>query len=301
MARTRGRFDVQSVLGAQAQSRPSWHNETMKAVLIEHLAEQPKASVLVLHGYAEHQGRYAQLVEHLVESGFDVYTYDQYGHGTAPGPRAKVDVGKLIKDHLEAREQVAAKMRTKDLFLFGHSMGGLITAASNLIRPQGVTGVALSGPAFGTAGGTDHEIVRKVAKVVLKVPAGLPTAQLDPNAVSSDPDVVADYQNDPLNYLGRVPALTAATMLLQGLETMDRADRWKNPLIIFHGSDDTLADPRASWDFARKAQEAGAEVEMIEVPAARHEVFNEPHVKQMLMETLTMWMLGVLRNHSETA
>ncbi|MDO5034778.1 MAG: alpha/beta hydrolase [Actinomycetaceae bacterium] len=270
----------------------------MKAELIKHLADDPKASVLILHGYAEHQGRYAHVVKYLVEGGFDVYTYDQYGHGTAPGPRAKVDVGQLIKDHLEAREQLRSIMRTKELFLFGHSMGGVITAASNLIRPAGVTGVVLSGPAFDGAGGMDPEIVRKVAKAALKFPKGLPTAELDPNAVSHDPQVVEDYKNDPLNYTGRVPAITAATMMLQGLETLDRADKWKNPLVIFHGSDDTLAMPRASWEFADKARQNGAPVEMIEVPGARHEVFNEPHVNRMLMETMNMWMLGVLRDEA---
>ena len=273
----------------------------MKAELKKHYADDPKATVLILHGYAEHQGRYGHLIDSLVEAGFDAVTYDQYGHGTAPGPRARVDVGQLIKDHLEAREQVRQQMRTEDLFLFGHSMGGLITAASNLINPRGVTGVALSGPAFSTAGGIERDKVRAVAKAVLKFPAGMPTASLDAAAVSSDPDVIAAYKADPLNYHGRVPARTAATMILQGLETLERADKWQNPLIIFHGSDDTLADPAASWEFSQKARMGGAPVEMIEVPSARHEVFNEPHVNGMLMETLNMWMFGILRAKAITA
>lgn len=271
--------------------------ERMELDIKKHLAQDPKASVLLLHGYAEHQGRYTHVIDYLVDAGFDVYSYDQYGHGTSPGPRAKVDVGKLIKDHLEAREEVRSIMRTEHFFLFGHSMGGLVTAASNLINPRNVTGVALSGPAFGTAGGMDPEIVMKVAKTALKFPGGLPTASLDAEGISYDPQVIEDYKNDPLNYHGKVPALTAATMLMQGVETMNRADKWQNPLIIFHGSDDVLTDPAASWHFSQAATANGANVEMIEVPGAKHEVFNEPHVSAMLMETLEMWMNSQIRRH----
>lgn len=267
----------------------------MKLDIKKHLAQDPKASVLLLHGYAEHQGRYAGMIDYLVDAGFDVYSYDQQGHGKSPGPRAKVDVGKLIKDHLEARKQVESIMRTEDLFLFGHSMGGLITAASNLINPRNVRGVALSGPAFDTSGGLDPEIVMTVAKTALKFPGGMPTAALDPENLCSDPDVVEDYKNDPLNYTGKVPALTASTMLIQGVETMNRAEKWQNPLVIFHGSDDVVCDPAASWHFSQAATANGAPVEMIEVPGAKHEVFNEPHARVMLLETLEMWMNSQIR------
>ncbi|MDO5048672.1 MAG: alpha/beta hydrolase [Actinomycetaceae bacterium] len=272
--------------------------ELMKAEIKKHLTSQdPVASVLVLHGYAEHQGRYTHVIDALREAGFDVYTYDQYGHGTAPGPRAKVDVGGLIKDHVEARKQVAAMMRTSDLFLFGHSMGGLVTAASNLVDPSNVRGVVLSGPAFDATGGMDPEIVRKVAKATLLMPGGTPTTALNPEDLASDPKVVEDYKTDPLNYHGKVPAKTAGTLMVQGLETMKRASRWQNPLIIFHGSDDVACNPAASWHFAQEAGTGGASVEMIEVPGAKHEVFNEPTVSAMLLETMVMWMNSQIRRH----
>ena len=67
--------------------------------------DQPNGHVLVAHGYGEHSGRFEGLVNALLQAGYDVSTYDHYGHGTSPGPRAQVDVGLLIKDHISARRQ----------------------------------------------------------------------------------------------------------------------------------------------------------------------------------------------------
>ena len=59
--------------------------------------DQPNGHVLVAHGYAEHSGRFEGLINALLQAGYDVSTYDHYGHGTSPGPRAKVDVGLLSR------------------------------------------------------------------------------------------------------------------------------------------------------------------------------------------------------------
>lgn len=264
----------------------------MRVDIKTHLAEDPKASVLIAHGLAEHQGRYTELIDSLVASHFDVYTYDQYGHGKSPGPRARVDVGKLIKDHVEVRQQVVQMMRTEKLFLFGHSMGGLVTAASALINPRNVAGVALSGPALETAGDVDDKMIETVAKAARMFP-GAPATVLNPEMLSTDPEVIESYMNDPLVHHGPVPALTASTMVIQGREVQKRGANWKLPLIIFHGSDDQICDPRASWHLVQDAMRNGADAEMIEVPGARHEVFNEP-LAPALRETLSMWIMSQL-------
>lgn len=261
-----------------------------------YLADDPRASVLLLHGLAEHHGRYTTLIDALNADGYDVYAYDQRGHGRAPGKRAVADVGGLIKDHLRARELVRGQSRTDDLFLFGHSMGGLVTAASALINAKDVTGVVLSGPAFAPYSHVDVETIEKLQKLATVFP-GAPVGLLDASHVSRVPEVVEDYENDPLNYHGPVPALTGMTMMVQGAETLKRAGQWTLPLLIFHGSDDMLANVDASWQFVAMATAAGARAEMVEVPGAYHEVFNEPEAG-MLTETMIAWMDQQVRGWS---
>lgn len=246
-----------------------------------HTSQEPRGNVLLAHGYAEHQGRYHDLVQHLNNAGYDAYTYDHYGHGTAPGPRARVDVGRLITDHLRARQQVARVGRAEKTVLFGHSMGGLITAASALLNPEDIAAVVLSGPALQIANTPLPASLGHVFSQVARYLPALPTGRLDANAVSHDPQVVADYQADPLNYHGAVPLLTGATMLWHGHEVLQRADRWQHPLLVFHGDEDVLADIDGSWQLVLCAVANGVDAQLVEVEGARHEVFNEAPAAQL--------------------
>lgn len=267
----------------------------MKAQLIHHETHgQPQATVLVTHGFGEHQGRYATLVESLTQAGYDVFTYDQSGHGIAPGPRAQVDVGKLINDHLQVRRNLKSLRRTEKTVLFGHSMGGLITAASVLVDPTETDAVVLSGPALALSNNPLPARFGRLASRVAKYVPGLPMARLDSSLVSRDPQVVADYEADPLNYHGAIPFLTAATMIWHGHEVLARADQWALPLLVIHGDEDELANVDGSWQLVLCAVANGTDAQLIEVPGAFHEVFNEPEAPQLRAELL-QWLESRLK------
>ncbi|WIK64562.1 alpha/beta hydrolase [Gleimia hominis] len=250
-------------------------------------AKSPRATVLVAHGYAEHYGRYHALTKALQNAGYDVYGYDHPGHGRTGGPRARVDVGHLIRVHQDVRRQVLREMRTRKLFLFGHSMGGLVTAASALLRPRGVAGVCLSGPAFETAPVPTWAFAP--LGILARVLPGLPLISLEASAVSRDRAVVADYERDPLNYHGRVPALTAITMVRNGYQALRRAQQWSLPLLVFQGTADKLVNPRATERFARSATRGSADVTYVPVRDAYHEVFNEPQAPELRAQ-LIAWL-----------
>ena len=47
--------------------------------------DDPRAVLLLVHGLAEHCGRYTNLVNYFVPKGYAVYSYDQRGHGKSQG------------------------------------------------------------------------------------------------------------------------------------------------------------------------------------------------------------------------
>lgn len=51
-------------------------------------AAAPRATVALLHGLAEHAGRYAPLAARLNAAGIDLLAIDLRGHGRSPGKRA---------------------------------------------------------------------------------------------------------------------------------------------------------------------------------------------------------------------
>lgn len=111
---------------------------------------KPKASILILHGMAEHQNRYQPFAGYLVNLGYDVYTYNHRGHGTdkklsdlgfiAPQSGYKL----VVEDAITVSTYIVQNNRCDKFFLIGHSMGSII--ARNVIQTYDkYHGVVLSG------------------------------------------------------------------------------------------------------------------------------------------------------------
>ena len=238
---------------------------------------EPLGSVLIAHGFAEHHGRYANLKNALNRAGYDAWFFDFTNHGSTPGfkdpkHRARVDVGRLIGEHLEARKELQNVTRTPRIFLFGHSMGGLVTLASTLLSPHHLEAVAVTGPAVRPLPSINMKIA-KMGQAAGRLLPGINTVLLDDTLLSHDPAVVAAYRADPLVYSGKVPLLTGASMAVQGDFVIDNAPILACPTLILHGSEDGLADMLGSIEFVDRA---GDEAKLEIVEGGYHELLNEP-------------------------
>lgn len=110
----------------------------------------PTASILVLHGMAEHCGRYRRFASALNAAGIDVYLYNHRGHGSSTNGAHSGHIADnngaalLIGDALHIADKISGIKRTDSLFLFGHSMGSLV--ARNVIQyKDDFEGVILAG------------------------------------------------------------------------------------------------------------------------------------------------------------
>lgn len=237
-------------------------------------AQTPRGNVLLTHGFGEYAGRYVDryhaLIPTLVAQGFTVYAADQRGHGASGGTRAVVDVRELVQDHFAAREALRADPHP--LFLLGHSMGGLVTAASAARDPRGISGVILSSPAL-LVGENEPALVKRLAPVIARLAPGLPTTDLGTGGLSRLPEEVAAYEADPQMYHGKVPALTGASMLSLSASLWPLYARWTLPTLVVHGSADRLTDPRGSQRFVQAIASADRELHVEE--GGYHELLND--------------------------
>jgi len=115
--------------------------------------DKPKASLLILHGMAEHQKRYYPFISYLVDQGIDVYCYDHRGHGTDKMIKdlgffaAEKGYQLVVGDAITVSEAIRKNNRCSKLILMGHSMGSLI--ARNVIQTyDNFDLVILSGTTF---------------------------------------------------------------------------------------------------------------------------------------------------------
>jgi acylglycerol lipase len=245
-----------------------------------------KGTVVIAHGVSEHSGRYAHVARRLNEAGYDVFALDHFGHGSSDGGRANIgrmswavaDVGTLLG--IARGESAGAK-----LFLLGHSMGGAIALEFALERQDELNGLVLSAPAAALEAASRFELT--AGRALSVVAPNLGVFEVDASTVSRDPEVVSDYESDPLNYHRKLPARTVAE-LAGAIETFsDRLPGLTLPLLVMVGTADRLVPPDASRMVADRA--GSADKRLIEYDGLYHEILNEPE-QDRVMGDLVAWL-----------
>ncbi|KJX74544.1 alpha/beta hydrolase [Mycobacterium lepromatosis] len=248
----------------------------------------PRAVVVLAHGFGEHALRYSHVAQYFAAAGLATYALDHRGHGRSGGKRV------LVRDFFEysADFDILVGSATREhpglkRIVAGHSMGGTIVFAYGVERPDNYDLMVLSGPAVAA-----QDMVSPLRAVVGKglglVAPWLPVQELEVDAISRDPAVVAAYKDDPLVHHGKVPAGVGRAMVQVG-ETMTRlAPALTKPLLVVHGSEDRLV----LVDGSRRLVECvgSTDVELKVYSGFYHEVFNEPERDQVL-EDVVCWIL----------
>ncbi len=236
------------------------------------LPQQVRASVVIAHGLGEHGGRYAHVAQALGALGCAVHALDHRGHGRSGGPRAVVDRwSHIVADLDQFIDRVRQAAPSQSLFLLGHSMGGAIALASALGRPDPITGLILSGPAVDLEGAPP--LARWLGKLLSVLAPRLGMLAVDPSQISRDPQAVAAYVADPLNFHGKVPARTIGEMVRFAEALPPRLPTLRLPLLALHGGADKLAGPAGSRLVVERATSTDKTLKVYE--GLYHEIFNE--------------------------
>ncbi len=241
-----------------------------------------KAVLLMVHGLAEHSGRYMNVVNHFVPRGYAVYGIDHLGHGKSEGKRVYVerfdDYTKTLKVYVD---MIHHWQPGRPIFLVGHSMGGLIGALFLLDHQAELTGAVLSGPAVKVPGNI-NPVVLLMGKMFSALMPKVGLIALDADGVSRDPAVVQAYFNDPLVYTGKTTARLAAEMLKAMQYVSRQAAQITLPIMIVQGSADRLIDPGGAQMLYHAVRSTDKEIRIYD--GFYHEVFNEPEHEKVLCD-----------------
>src|SRR5262249_22676975 len=129
--------------------------------------------------------------------------------------------------------------------VLGHSMGGAIVFAYGVEHPDNYDLMVLSGPLV-AAQDSVSPVLAFAAKLLGTLLPGVPVTELDVDATSRAPAVVAAYRADPLIYHGKVPFGVGRAMLQVGETMARRAPALTAPLLVVHGSEDRLVPVEGS-------------------------------------------------------
>ena len=243
--------------------------------------QTPKAIVIVQHGFCEHSGRYRHVAEYLVNKGYAVYALDLRGHGQSQGKRIYIDVfERHVEDFTRFVYWVQHHNPNTPLFVLAHSMGGTIATLWAAQNPPDISGLILSGAAI--------QIIVKVPKVLLalsdfasKYLPHLPTLHFNnPDALSRDPQISDQRTKDPFIYRGRIPARSGAELLKGAQQAHQSLDKITLPLLILHGTQDTITSPQGSQGLHERAPSQDKTLILYE--DFRHEILNETERARVL-------------------
>jgi acylglycerol lipase len=249
-------------------------------------AADPVGVVVIAHGFAEHGGRYAGVAERLVAAGYAVRAADHRGHGRSGGRRTSVV---RFADYVADLNTVLSACRKQwpslQIFVVGHSMGGLVALSLAVTHPESLDALVVSAPAACPGEVSRSTII--LGKVLSRAVPDLGVLKLPLNRISRDPAVVAAYNADPLVFPTRIRARLGAEMLETMEQVSDGLAGLRLPLLVMQGTEDGLVDPGCGPMVYGRAGSPDKTLKMYD--GLWHEIFNEPE-RDIVLGDLVSWL-----------
>jgi alpha-beta hydrolase superfamily lysophospholipase len=283
-----------------------------------------RAIVQINHGMAEHSARYFDFAQHLCNNGFGVYLHDHPGHGqTADADKTgHLDWNKGWDNMLDVIHNINKTIRKAHpnvpVFLFGHSMGSLLSRHYNAAYPMYFKGMIISGTTNPSTSALESTLLlvkfihlfkaetykSKWLNNVFygKLSSGLKGPRTEFDWLSTDANEVEKYKHDPL--CGFLVSLGFLKNLLRGtlqMLTVEKQLKFRKNFatLIISGKQDTAGnlgnDPIA---IQQKYIEQGYFNTRLSLLDGRHELLNESEpVKSNTYDIIINWMDEKLKGH----
>lgn len=249
--------------------------------------KEPKAVVCLIHGLGEHIGRYEHVGTVFTAAGYAMLGFDLRGHGKSGGQRGHApSAGAFFTDIETFVREAGTRYPSTPRFLYGHSLGGLLTLSWAVTHKVEVQGLIVSSPGLRTAI-HDQKAKLMLAKVLGSLaPTVTLASELETSALSRDPQVVKDYIHDPLVHNKITTGFGKAGLVITDL-AFQNASRLAVPTLLAYCTDDKIAFPRGSEEFARLVPQGLITLKRYE--GLYHEPHNEPEKAQVLNDYI-QWL-----------
>ena len=250
-------------------------------------AENPKANIVGVHGFAEHSARYSELAEFMVSQGYSFYMYDLRGHGkTAAGnDRGYVsNFSDFVDDTHDFANRIIHDGGTAKTVIYGHSMGGLIVLDYLSRYGSDVCCAITSGPA-----------TRMEANAFTKFLLGMMNAlsprsriklPIKPENLTHVKEIYEAYASDPL--VLKNPTVKLVYELYSGSRSIwNRMQNITTPILMLHGSEDKVVPVSATLEAFERITSGDKQKKIY--PGMYHEIHNEVNRNEVL-EDISGWI-----------
>lgn len=215
--------------------------------------------VIQLHGFSSNKDRphNIQAAAAMREAGFATLRFDLYGHGESGGEFRKHTLYKWIGNTMAVIDYVRGLGYT-DVFLSGHSQGGLTAALVAGMEPDRIRGLILRAPAF---------MIPECART-----GNMLGRTFDPEHIPDSVQVIKNLELDG-SYI----------RVARTIHAEEAADRFPNPVLILHGEEDDTVPPTDSQRMAERYRDC----ELALIPGETHHFDRRPEQTQ---EIIRNWL-----------
>lgn len=254
------------------------------------ISHSPMALLVLIHGVAEHSGRYEYLISFFNKNNIAIVTMDLRGHGQSAGQHAFIPTAEAIFQDIDVLLNEARKIYPFcPAVLYGHSMGGTLVLSYTLDRftdrkdkcPYQC--VVVTGPWIRLARPFQpprpvNALIRTVCRMhpTLNVPL-----RFDPHKITRDEEIIDSYDKD--DNIRRSATLSLARNIGGIAARLDRAKCiFPVPVLVEHGEADAITSHKAS----SKLVQRGQNIEFKSWPECYHELHSEPEREEIFDYTL---------------
>lgn len=286
----------------------------------------PQAAVQLVHGMAEHIGRYDEFARYLNSKGFVVFGHDHIGHGKSVASKDQwgclpAETGKdiLVNDVHVVRTEALARIsgaygELPPLFLFGHSMGSFVVRAYLARHAYGLKGAIICGTGFmpprtSTAGNLVARAMCRLrgenyhSKLLHNMGVGayaqdIENAETELDWLSHNKENVQRYIDDEAcGFMFSAGGYVTVTGLMHDVCTRACTDAYPKdlPLLYIAGTEDPVGECGEGVSQAADLAHASGvtDVRCRLYAGMRHEILNE-RGHQVVFDDLAAWMGGYL-------
>ena len=246
-----------------------------------------KAIILLVHGMREHTGRYQHVADYLTAEGYLIYSHDHQGHGQSQGITGFFDdFLDPVEDVEQHYRQIKAAHPTMPIFVYGHSMGSLISLLFVLEHQHDLIGWICTGSPLHVreiAPDALYAFGRVLARFFPKL-FFLPPSLDD---VSRNPKITQEFATDPLVYKHPSRIGLIKQIIETGVKVRSRIPSLTLPVLIMHGDADTIAPYAGSQYLYDHVSSSDKQLKIYE--GLYHEIHNEPEQDEVLADILA-WL-----------